>query len=168
MFFSVNTHRQVALMGKSKKKGKRVRTQDDAQSNDGDSSKRSQAKESGAMEDGLQFEDPYEDVIEEDAVMQDNDTAMADDDDDEMGQKNVQQEVYRPGHHQLAEGEDLDYDSSAYTTFHKMTVDWPCLSFDIIRDSLGHFRTKFPATFYMVAGTQAAQEDQNKVNPLSF
>ena len=43
-------------------------------------------------------------------------------------------------------------------------VDWPCLSFDFIRDSLGHFRTKFPMSFYMAAGTQAANVKENKVS----
>jgi ribosome assembly protein RRB1 len=42
-------------------------------------------------------------------------------------------------------------------------VEWPCLSFDVIKDSLGLFRTKFPLTFYMMAGSQAGVAEENKV-----
>ena len=49
----------------------------------------------------------------------------------------------------------LDYDSSTYQTFHRMTLEWPCLSFDIVRDGLGEQRDRFPLTMYAVAGTQA-------------
>jgi len=49
----------------------------------------------------------------------------------------------------------LDYDSSTYQTFHRMTLEWPCLSFDILRDGLGDQREEFPLTAYTVAGTQA-------------
>jgi hypothetical protein len=47
--------------------------------------------------------------------------------------------------------------------YHPFAVDWPCLSFDFIKDSLGHFRTKFPLTCYMVAGTQSSVPAENKV-----
>lgn len=40
----------------------------------------------------------------------------------------------------MEEGEVLDYDSSAYDMFHQMTMEWPCLSFDIIPDTLGDNR----------------------------
>ena len=49
----------------------------------------------------------------------------------------------------------LDYDSSTYQTFHRMTLEWPCLSFDLVRDGLGEQRDRFPLTAYAVAGTQA-------------
>lgn len=34
-------------------------------------------------------------------------------------------------------GQELEYDSNAYDMFHKMSLEWSCLSFDIIRDNLG-------------------------------
>ena len=37
----------------------------------------------------------------------------------------------------------------------------PCLSFDILHDSLGESRTDYPMTAYVVAGTQAEQKKQN-------
>jgi hypothetical protein len=50
--------------------------------------------------------------------------------------------VWRPGVDALEEGEALDYDPSAYVTFHSLKTEWPCLSFDIIRDNLGEGRTR--------------------------
>jgi ribosome assembly protein RRB1 len=42
----------------------------------------------------------------------------------------------------LAEGEVLEADPNAYVMLHQMTAEWPCLSFDILPDKLGHQRTK--------------------------
>ena len=39
----------------------------------------------------------------------------------------------------------------------------PCLSFDILRDSLGDCRTEFPLTAYLVAGTQAEVAKKNTI-----
>jgi len=73
------------------------------------------------------------------------------------------QVVWSPDVEPLKEDEQLDYDSSAYMTYHKFTLDWPCLSFDILRDTLGEHRNKYPLTMYLAAGTQAARQNQNKV-----
>lgn len=35
-----------------------------------------------------------------------------------------------------------------------MSLDWPSLSFDLLRDHLGAPRSAFPHTLFMVAGTQ--------------
>lgn len=74
-----------------------------------------------------------------------------------------QPRVWRPGVDKMGQDEKLEYDNSAYTAYHKMNVEWPCLSFDIIPDALGMYRTKFPMTMYMAAGTQADQPQKNKV-----
>jgi len=52
------------------------------------------------------------------------------------------QAVWRAGVDPIAEDEELDYDSSAYNMLHRLRVDWPCLSFDIVRDPLGNYRSK--------------------------
>lgn len=56
------------------------------------------------------------------------------------------QHAFVPGVHQMTDEEKqggLEYDSSAYTVFHRLAVDgWPCLSFDIMRDTLGEQRNK--------------------------
>lgn len=41
--------------------------------------------------------------------------------------------------------------------------EWPCLSFDILKDNLGVGRQQFPMTAYMVAGTQAPVGEANKL-----
>mmetsp|Transcript_16703 Transcript_16703/g.30245 ORF Transcript_16703/g.30245 Transcript_16703/m.30245 type:complete len:476 (-) Transcript_16703:307-1734(-) len=71
--------------------------------------------------------------------------------------------VWRPGIDPIGEDEELEYDPTAYDCFHKFQVDWPCLSFDFIKDGLGGPRSTFPHTTYLVAGTQAATARQNYV-----
>lgn len=63
----------------------------------------------------------------------------------------------------IGEGEKLDYDSTAYDMLHRMHMEWPCLTFGFVRDSLGEQRTKFPMTTYIVAGTQAEKPSQNQL-----
>ena len=68
-----------------------------------------------------------------------------------------------PGRDELPEGAELDFDSRAYTCLHRMSMEWPCFSFDFLRDKLGSNRTRFPATLFMVAGTQADDVTQNSI-----
>ena len=56
----------------------------------------------------------------------------------------------------MADGEVLDYDPSVYDCLAAMRLDWPCLSFDVLRDHLGGPRSAYPHTLFMVAGTQAS------------
>ncbi|CAI8026292.1 Glutamate-rich WD repeat-containing protein 1 [Geodia barretti] len=57
--------------------------------------------------------------------------------------------------------EEMDHESSAYHMLHTAQSGAPCLSFDIIRDSLGDGRTSFPLTCYVMGGTQAQPGRQN-------
>jgi len=70
--------------------------------------------------------------------------------------------VWAPGM-QMEEGEKLIADLSAYTSYFQLDVKWPFLSFDFIRDSLGGYRNSYPHTFYMVGGTQAAENNENEL-----
>ncbi len=130
--------------------------------------------------DGLEFEDPYADEFEEeqyddaaiekeedDAEDGDDEAAQGEDEheDEEYGEK---KQVWRPGIDSLAEGEQLEHDPSAYTMYHSMTTEWPCLSFDILRDNLGDARQRFPHTMYMVCGSQADRSSNNKVTILKM
>jgi ribosome assembly protein RRB1 len=92
----------------------------------------------------------------------------AEDEDLTMGgtsteEQNPSPAIWRGNIDDLPEGETLDFDESTYITHHAMRTQWPCLSFDIVRDKLGSGRTKFPMTAYMVAGTQADQPNKNEV-----
>ncbi|XP_065854316.1 protein HEAT STRESS TOLERANT DWD 1 [Euphorbia lathyris] len=71
--------------------------------------------------------------------------------------------VWQPGVDKLEDGEELECDPSAYNSLHAFHLGWPCLSFDIVRDSLGLLRTEFPHTVYCVAGTQAENASRNSI-----
>ena len=72
-------------------------------------------------------------------------------------------DVYLPGRHTLGKDEILEPDESVYVMRHSMNVNWPCLSFDILRDSLGDNRQLYPATAYIVSGTQADVAKNNEL-----
>lgn len=83
----------------------------------------------------------------------------------------VDQQTFIPGRHKLDAGQTLAPDLSTYEMLHTLEPTWPCLSFDMIQDSLGDNRKSYPATMYAVGGTQAAQgrgrENQIMVMKLS-
>lgn len=72
-------------------------------------------------------------------------------------------DTFIPGTHVLGEDEILEADDSVYIMRHSMNVNWPCLSFDVLRDNLGDERQRYPATAYLVAGTQADTAKNNEV-----
>ena len=76
----------------------------------------------------------------------------------------TQIEVWNPLTRPLEEGEELVYEPSAYDMLHRLNSEWPCLSFDILRDTLGPNRTRFPHTMYLAAGTQADKSNHNKIS----
>lgn len=68
---------------------------------------------------------------------------------------------------EIPEGDVLDYDSKAYDMMHAMNVEWPCLSFDIVPDSLGSNRSKFPHTVSLITGSQSSDSSSNKLYKLT-
>jgi ribosome assembly protein RRB1 len=72
-------------------------------------------------------------------------------------------DVFLPGSRALAADEVLEADDSVYTMRHALGVRWPCLSFDVLRDALGDGRQTYPATAYIVAGTQADAAKNNEL-----
>ena len=51
-------------------------------------------------------------------------------------------QVFKIGRDRLEEEEQLEVDNTAYRMYHRLNVEWPCLSFDIIADNLGANRTR--------------------------
>ncbi|KAM6498493.1 WD40-repeat-containing domain protein [Amanita muscaria] len=120
-----------------------------------------------------EFEDAWEDEVESDEEVVDAGENEEQEDGmdvdqvlppvEESEEQAVAPKVYIPGSHVLAEDEVLEADDSVYIMRHSMNVRWPCLSFDVLRDNLGDERQRFPATAYIVAGTQADIAKNNEV-----
>ncbi|KLU92769.1 ribosome assembly protein RRB1 [Magnaporthiopsis poae ATCC 64411] len=74
------------------------------------------------------------------------------------------------GRTKLEPGQILSPDPTTYDMLHSLTTPWPCLSFDIVRDSLGDNRKVYPATMYAVAGTQAesTRTNENQIMVMKF
>lgn len=74
------------------------------------------------------------------------------------------QDLFIPGRHVLGKDETLEPDDSVYIMRHNLSVTWPCLSFDILKDNLGDERQRYPATAYLVSGTQADIPSNNELS----
>ncbi|GAM25138.1 hypothetical protein SAMD00019534_083130, partial [Acytostelium subglobosum LB1] len=112
---------------------------------------------------GNDGEDNVDDNDDEDIEQDQNEMIEDEEEEEDDDEKDQKFNVWRPGVDTIQEGEELTYDSSAYDMMHTMTVEWPCLSFHPLRDTLGLQRNKYPHTMYMVSGTQADQAKNNKV-----
>jgi ribosome assembly protein RRB1 len=112
-------------------------------------------------EEGLEFEDQFEDEFEEEELVRDKDDEEEEDDEDE--EAHVPASYYAPS----KQGEEeLDYDPTAYVALHRMTFEWPALSFDFFRDHMGSDRTRFPTSIWMAAGSQTESGRDNGINLL--
>lgn len=82
---------------------------------------------------------------------------------EESDERPAAPDVFVPGSYALEKDEVLEPDDSVYIMRQTMNVTWPCLSFDILRDSLGDERQRYPATAYLVAGSQALDTTNSEV-----
>jgi ribosome assembly protein RRB1 len=103
-------------------------------------------------EDNLVFEDPFGDDLEDEEMIESDEDMEGVDDrkqlHDELDQEQHEvKRVFLPGVDSLDEDEVLDYDASAYDMYYAMTAEWPSLSFDIMKDTLGDCRTRV-STWY--------------------
>ncbi|KAF8506580.1 glutamate-rich WD repeat-containing protein [Russula emetica] len=118
-----------------------------------------------------EFEDAWEDEIDDDDAAQSD--AMEVDDQvvpaiEESDEKPRQPNAFIPGLHTLGKDEILEADESVYVMRHTMNADWPCLSFDVLRDDDGDQRQRFPASAYIVAGTQADAATKNQLTVIKM
>ncbi|PFH57861.1 hypothetical protein XA68_14480 [Ophiocordyceps unilateralis] len=123
-----------------------------------------------------EFEDDFEDEFESEDEIFEAGVDGRPDAEREAEEKaaaamDVDQGTFIVGRSKLEPGQTLAPDVSTYEMLHNLSTPWPCLSFDIARDSLGDNRKAYPATMYTVAGTQAdsakSQDNQLLVNKLS-
>jgi ribosome assembly protein RRB1 len=89
------------------------------------------------------------------------------DEEEEESEINANVKIWKPDM-AIKPNEKLQFSNSAYTMFYSLTVEWPALSFDIIRDDLGFQRTLFPHTMYVAFGTQAGKDGQNRLQLLKM
>ncbi|KAI0308311.1 glutamate-rich WD repeat-containing protein [Multifurca ochricompacta] len=82
---------------------------------------------------------------------------------EESAEKPRAPNVFIPGLHALGKDEVLEADDSVYIMRHTMNPTWPSLSFDVLRDDQGDQRQRYPASAYIVAGTQADAAKNNKL-----
>jgi len=125
------------------------------------------AAAAGPEDPGLEAEEEDDDEgdeeEEEEQVCEEEDEDDEAEDDEEGDGDNGPKRVWRPGIDEIEEGEQLDVEPGTYDMLHKAQVEWPCLSFDIMRDDLGAQRTGYPMTAYVVAGTQAERQADNRI-----
>jgi len=131
------------------------------------------SQDKAAVDDIGEFEDGWEDEYESDEEVVnaegEGEDGMDVDDEvlppiEESDEKPTAPDVFLPGVHKLGEDEILEPDESVYIMRHSMDVNWPCLSFDILRDNLGDQRQRYPATTYIVTGTQADVAKNNEIS----
>lgn len=99
----------------------------------------------------LEFEDPFGDDYEEEVyedVEEDEENGNEDAEENHLSketddeQDRDKKEVWRPGIDTLPEGDELEYDPRAYVMYHSLRAEWPCLSFDFLKDNLGDARLR--------------------------
>jgi ribosome assembly protein RRB1 len=97
---------------------------------------------------------------------------MGDDEDDDMQDDGEEEDdankrVWMP-EDGIDDGDVLEYDPSAYLLFQTINAEWPCLSFDFMRDNLGEKRTQFPYSITAVVGTQASSNEKNRLTVMEM
>ncbi|KAK9389706.1 WD40-repeat-containing domain protein [Lipomyces mesembrius] len=137
-------------------------------------------------EDMGQFEDPYGDDFEsEDEIEEEEDEIIELNDDDEdqeeeatEGYENSEKKskpkketprLYLPHRSgPLGADEVLEPDPTVYDMLHRINLNWPCLSFDVLPDNLGNERRGYPKSTYFVTGTQSKRKKDNEITVMKL
>merc|ERR1719259_204247 len=120
-------------------------------------------------DDDNDFEDMSDSEEDDDEDEEDEDEEMSADDETGESVPPTKTRVYLPGLDKLKPGEVLEHDPSAYVMLHRAEMNAPCLSFDILRDDDGDNRSEFPASCFIVCGTQSGgKKREDKVMVLKM
>ncbi|KAK9448460.1 WD40-repeat-containing domain protein [Limtongia smithiae] len=132
-----------------------------------------------------EFEDPYGDDFESEEEEEDEEIIELNDDEEEdvemaeegeasssavaapPSQKETPR-IYLPHRNELGKDEILEPDPTVYEMLHRVNLNWPCLSFDVLPDALGAERRGYPKTTYFIAGTQAARKKDNEITVIKL
>lgn len=121
-----------------------------------------------------EYEDPYGDDFESDGEIIELDSEGEDAMEDGQapqkieeldGQEKLDQpEIYLPHRSKpLGPDEVLEADPTVYEMLHNVNMPWPCLTIDIVPDSLGNERRTYPASLYLATATQASKAKDNEL-----
>lgn len=87
----------------------------------------------------------------------------------EASQNKNGKELYLPNiSRPLGPDEVLEADPSVYEMLHNVNLPWPCLTLDIITDTLGSERRSYPQSILMTTATQASKKKDNEMIVLSL
>lgn len=131
-----------------------------------------QDEEEGDTE--LVFEDPYGDEYETDDDEREGTTANGKNPKGEEivdGMVANDKIIFRPGIDKLKEGETLVCDETAYDTLHRVNVEWPSMTLDVIGNGANGTYTNmgsvvqdtYPCNCTIVMGSQAQDISKNKL-----
>lgn len=137
-----------------------------------------------------EFEDPYGDDFESEGEIIEVDDEEDEEDEDLENEEYVQnkqekanallekeqqkeqtqgQQLYLPHLSQpLGPDEVLEADPTVYEMLHNVNMPWPCMTLDIIPDSLGSERRNYPQSILMTTATQASKKKDNELMVLKL
>lgn len=88
---------------------------------------------------------------------------------DEEASKTSGKELYLPHlSRPLGPDEVLEADPTVYDMLHNVNLPWPCMTLDIIPDTLGSERRSYPQSLLMTTATQASRKKENELLVLSL
>ncbi|CDH14664.1 probable Ribosome assembly protein RRB1 [Zygosaccharomyces bailii ISA1307] len=75
-----------------------------------------------------------------------------------------QKEIYLPHMSRpLGPDEVLEADPSVYEMLHNVNLPWPCMTLDVIPDTLGSERRNYPQSLLLATATQASKKKDNEL-----
>ncbi|XDT21814.1 Trp-Asp (WD) repeats profile [Nakaseomyces glabratus] len=118
--------------------------------------------------DGEDDEDEDE-ITDESAFLQKKEAKAKETIEKDNQQEKGGEELYLPHMSRpLGPDEVLEADPTVYEMLHNVNMPWPCLSLDVIPDTLGSERRNYPQSILMTTATQASKKKENELMVLSL